>query len=127
MKGSEAETAILLIQELQQWFLTGQRIVFLGDGKYYHIGLLNTLHTYGWDYIIRGYYAGELKKHCLALEQQGKEGEGYTFHHRILSGKSLGRHHITTRGVVYYSRDGASQPLGYFSRTLQCFQDRSVV
>ena len=108
MKGSEAETAILLIQELQQWFLTGQRIVFLGDGKYYHVGLLTALHTYGWDYIVRGYYAGELKKHCLALEQQGKEGEGYTFRHRIRTGYSLNRRYITTRGVIYYSRDGAN-------------------
>jgi len=123
MQESEAKTAVLLIQELLQWFPAGRKIVFLGDGKYYNVDLLQTLHTCGWDYIIRGHHSGELKKHCLSLEYQRKEGEGYTFYHRVQKGKGYPIRYVMTRAVVYYGHSGANS----WVTSLSCYSASRIV
>ena len=113
-KGTEAETAIIMLKELlaffkrERWKL--KRIIVLADGKYYRHSFLHFLHHENLDYVIRAYSSRRKRAQTKRL-RTGKNSDPFRPLSFYIIFKRYSPYSLSLRAVAYYDTDGKERYL----------------
>jgi IS4 transposase len=123
---SEALHAIDLLKDFHDWLPKAFKVTFLGDGKYFHVYLLNQISELSWTYIIRARRSGKLGKECESERAENLNDEkGYGIQY-IVNATGVTKVHVRAiigrRGdqvhafVTNLAKDSVFEILKYYRR-----------